>query len=66
MTLAEVETMDKDVLSAEEVASVLGVKAQSIREQARAGNLPLTNIQIGSRVIFPRLAFINVMKGQGQ
>ena len=64
MTLDEIRASDKDVLTPKEVASVLRVDPQSIRE-ADPVDLGFPVIKMGRRTLIPRLAFLAVMEGSG-
>ena len=64
MTLAEIRASDKPVLTPKEVAPVLGVNPQSIRE-ADPGDLGFPVIKVGTRTLIPRLAFLAVMGERG-
>lgn len=64
MTLFELENLEKDVISPEIAASVLGCNAQVLRIQARkqpeALGFPV--ICLGCRVKIPRLPFIKYLR----
>ena len=65
LTLADIENMPEEVLTAEQVAPILGVNPHSIRLQANedpyAFGFPV--MVIGTRVKIPRRPFLNYMKG---
>ena len=65
MRLNDVREIDRDFLSAAEVADVLGSDAHAIRIQAREDPeaLGFPVCRIGNRVKIPRLAFIKFMEG---
>lgn len=66
MTLQELEKMDKEFLTPDEVSKVIGCKPHSIRVQVgidpTALGFPVT--KIGTRVLIPRRGFISWMKGE--
>ncbi|MDL2257872.1 hypothetical protein LJC42_01755 [Eubacteriales bacterium OttesenSCG-928-K08] len=64
LTLADIEDMTAATLSVEEVAEVIGVNAQNIRQQAQREPLKLgfPVIVLLSRVIIPRAGFVSFMK----
>ena len=64
MTLDEIRASDKPVLTPKEVAPVLGVNPQSIRE-ADPGDLGFPVIKVGTRTLIPRLPFLAVMGERG-
>ena len=61
MTLEEVRTYEKDYLTPKQVASVLDMNPQSIREQAKKGTLPFPALPSGNRWKIPRIAFLKYM-----
>lgn len=61
MTLEEVRTYDKDYLTPNQVASVLDMNPQSIRELAKSNRLPFPAISSGNRWKIPRLSFLKFM-----
>lgn len=64
MTLLELEKLEKDIISPEVAASVIGCNAHVLRLQARnrpeALGFPV--ICLGSRVKIPRLPFIKYLR----
>lgn len=66
MTLAEIEGMDKDFLTVQEVASCLHASPQLIRDQAERDIqwLGFPIFRAGGSFRIPRLGFIAWMKGQ--
>lgn len=62
MTLDEIRQSNKTVLTPKEVAPVLGVNPQSLRE-ADPCDLGFPVIKVGKRTLIPRLAFLAVMEG---
>ena len=66
MTLEQIKAIPGDVLTAEQVASVLGFNPQSIRRQAKEApsQLRFPVSVIGSRVVIPKAGFINWMEGR--
>ena len=66
MTLEQIKAIPGDVLTAEQVASVLGFNPQSIRRQAKTdpSQLCFPVSVIGSRVVIPKAGFINWMEGE--
>ena len=65
MTLDEIRAMDKELLTAGEVASVLHISPSNLSWQARTDPLPLgfPVVRIGNTVRFPRRAFVRFMEG---
>lgn len=65
VTLADIEAIPKDMLIATDIAPYLGVDAQYLRLQAKndASKLGFPAIVIGTRVKFPKQAFIDFVKG---
>lgn len=61
MTLEEVRTCEKDYLTPMQVASVLDMNPQSIRELAKKGNLPFPAIPSGNRWKIPKRSFLKFM-----
>ncbi len=68
MTMDDIRTSDKDVLTALEVATVLGIRPDSLRITARQApeKLGFNVATIGKRTLIPRLAFIAWMDGQNE
>lgn len=64
MTLAEIRSSDKAVLTPAEVAPVLGVKPQSIRA-ADPCDLGFPVCRIGTRTLIPRKPFLAFVEGSG-
>lgn len=64
-TLAEVESSNKIMLSAADIAPIIGSDPQLIRMQARERPelLGFPVVCIGSRVKIPREAFLSFMRG---
>ena len=60
MTAAELASIPADVLTVDQVASVLGSNPQTIRTQARTdpASLGFPVIVIGNRVKIPKLPFL--------
>lgn len=67
ITLADVEAIPKEMLSAADIAPYLGVDAQYLRIQAREDKtrLPFTTVIVRKRVKFPKASFVAAMKGGG-
>ena len=63
MTLDEIRASDKAVLTPAEIAPVLGVNPQSIRE-ADLYELGFPACRIGTRTIIPRLPFLAFITGE--
>ena len=65
MTLKEIETSDKSILTASDVAELLNVNPHSLRMQAQSDpdKLGFPVVVIGTRVKIPRIAFLNFMEG---
>lgn len=68
MTLQEIEAMDAETLTPEQIAPLIGFHPQSIRIQAREDQMGLgfPVIRAGTRVRIPRRAFIAFMCGKEQ
>ena len=64
MTLKELENDPRDILTAADIAPILGIDPQEIRGQARTDRdkLGFPVIVTGTRVRIPRLGFIHFMK----
>lgn len=64
MTLQNIESSNKELLLAEEVAGYLGLNPQSIRSQAQAdaNKLGFPVIVCGSRVLIPKDGFVHFIK----
>ena len=65
MTLQQIEALEKDVLTPEQVAKCLGCDPHFIRLEARQSpeRLGFPVICVGTRVKIPRRAFIRFMRG---
>ncbi len=65
MTLADVEKIPKEILTADDVAKWLGVDAQTIRNQAQDNphKLGFPVIVTGTRVRIPKAGFIAFAQG---
>lgn len=71
MTLKEVEEIPREYLTPIEVAAVLGMHPQDVRnhvrmslaKKQRAYDFPV--LISGARIKFPKAAFLNYMRGQG-
>ena len=55
---------EKEVLTIDEVAKLLGISRGSAYEGARTGQIP--SIRIGRRLIVPRVAFERMLETAGQ
>lgn len=68
MTLDEIRSSTKEVLTPADIAPVLGADPQDIRLQAKRNpeRLGFNVAVIGTRVKVPRLAFIRWMDGQNK
>lgn len=66
MTLAQIEQIDREYLTVEEVAAYFGSKPQNIRVQAHRNreDLGFPVSIIGSRVKIPKVGFIKFCKGE--
>lgn len=66
MTLEEIKKLDRDFITAADVAEVLGTDPNSLRWQAREepANLGFPVVVIKSRVKIPRLPFIRFICGE--
>lgn len=60
MTLEEIRSTEKQLLTPDDVATALGVNPQSIRTQAQADPVKLgfPVIQVGTRTLIPRAGFL--------
>lgn len=60
MTIEAIRESKEDFLIAEDIASILGAKAQSIRDQAQKdpAGFPFPVLVLGTRVKIPRKAFV--------
>ena len=60
MTIQEMQRTDKAVLLPDDIAEVLGVNPQSIRNQARIipNTLGFPVVVVGNRVLIPRKPFL--------
>lgn len=63
MTLAEIKTSDKDVLTPADIAPVLGMHPQAINILAERGRLPFPALRSGNRTKIPREGFLNWWTG---
>lgn len=65
MTLDDVKSMEKETLSLDETAAVIGCNAQSLRLQIKKdrAQLGFPVIVHGSRMVVPRRAFVRFMEG---
>lgn len=69
MTLNEIRASDKEFLTPQEVAEVLGCATYAINTRVKedlargVNSLGFNYIKIGSRVKIPRLAFLKFMDG---
>ena len=66
MTLSDIESLDTETLTPAQVAAVLQMDADAIRWQARQEpqKLGFPSICVGSRVKFPKTAFLRFMRGE--
>lgn len=66
MTLSDIESLDTEALTPAQVAAVLQMDADAIRWQARQEpqKLGFPSICVGSRVKFPKAAFLRFMRGE--
>ncbi len=66
MTIDEIKACPFDMLTAADIAEVVGAEAQAIREQAKAdaSKLGFSCVVVGNRLRIPRKAFINFMEGK--
>ncbi len=66
MTLSDIESLDTETLTPAQVAAVLQMDADAIRWQARQEpqKLGFPSICVGSRVKFPKAAFLRFMRGE--
>jgi len=64
MRLSDIESMEKDVLLPAEIAPLLEIDPQDLRDQAQHDQMKLgfPVIVTGTRVRIPRLGFIHYMK----
>ncbi len=61
MTLEEVRAYEKEYLTPMQVASVLNMNPQSIRELAKQNRLPFQAIPSGNRWKIPKRSFLKFM-----
>ena len=63
MTVAEIKASTAEFLTAEQIAPVLGANPDTIRRQAREAPelLGIPSVIMGTRVRFPRMAFLKFM-----
>ena len=68
MTITEMETSDKTVLTPGDVAGVLGCNPYAINVQAKQdpARLGFPVAMIGNRVKIPREAFLRWFRGEGR
>lgn len=61
LTIDEIRSSEKVFLFPEDVAKLLGVKAQSIRNQAKTDprSFPFPVIVVGTRTLIPRMGFVD-------
>ena len=61
MTIEEIKSSSAAILNPDDIAEVLGVNPQSIRDQAQAwpGSLGFPVSVIGRRTLIPRKPFLN-------
>lgn len=66
MTIKDLKSMTKEVITPDEAAKVLGCSSQYIRIAARENRqlLGFPVVLIGRRVKIPRVAFINFLEGR--
>lgn len=66
LTLDQIAAMDSEALTPAQVAAVLQMDADAIRWQARQEpqKLGFPSICVGSRVKFPKAAFLRFMRGE--
>ena len=66
MTLSDIESLDTEALTPAQVAAVLQMDADAIRWQARQEpqKLGFPAVCVGSRVKFPKAAFLRFMRGE--
>lgn len=64
MTLAEIETLDREILTPAQVAPLLSMDQQTFRLQARfrPDLIPFPVIVVKSRVKVPKRPFLNFMR----
>lgn len=64
MKLEDVEKIEREYLTPQEVGAVIGSHPATVRLMARKGKLGFRHIEAGSRVKFPKDAFLAYMKGR--
>ena len=62
MTIDDLRTSRKAVLTLADVAAVMGVDPRTVSGAAKAGDIP--SIRMGARVLIPREAFLTYLDGQ--
>ena len=66
MTIAEILASDKDMLSATDISTVLGIHPSRIIYYAQTGQLPFPAMMSGNRAKIPRMGFIKFMGYGGE
>lgn len=61
MTALELASVPGEMLTAKQVAAILGSNPDTVRWEAKRGTLPFPCIWIGNRVKFPKRAFLQWM-----
>ena len=66
MTLADIETLEKEMLVPSDIAPILGCSPYTINVATRNGKnpFPFPIIRIGTRVRIPKTPFLKAMKGE--
>lgn len=62
MTYQEAQESDKDMLTPQDIAPILGVHPQTISDKAKEGSLEFAYIRSGNTTKIPRLAFLHWMQ----
>lgn len=64
MTLADIQSINKDFLNADDIADYIGADAQDIRDQCKRdpSKLGFPVIVCGSRVKIPKAGFVHFIK----
>jgi hypothetical protein len=65
MGVREIIDSPGEMLTARQIAAILGSNPDTVRWQAKMGTLPFPCIWIGNRVKFPKRAFLKWMGVEG-
>jgi excisionase family DNA binding protein len=62
LTVEDIRNSPGEMLTARQIAEILGSNPDTVRWQAKMGTLPFPCIWIGNRVKFPKRAFLKWME----